>query len=177
MSKINLGKVRFTYEDFTPEQLASLKGAKGDKGDAFTYSDFTAAQLEALRGPQGIQGDVGPQGPKGDTGAQGPKGEQGIQGDPGDPASIKVNETTYTRDTSGLITLPNYPSTTGELTNNSGFITSNASNGYATETWVNQKGYTTNTGTITGITMNGSSKGTSGVVDLGTVITSHQDIS
>lgn len=41
----------------------------------------------------------------------------------------------------------------------------------------NDKGYTTNTGTITGITMNGSSKGTSGVVDLGTVITSHQDIS
>ena len=32
-------------------------------------------------------------------------------------------------------------------------------------------------GTITGITMNGASKGTSGVVDLGTVITSHQDIS
>ena len=41
----------------------------------------------------------------------------------------------------------------------------------------NPKGYTTNTGTITGITMNGASKGTSGVVDLGTVITSHQDIS
>jgi len=38
-------------------------------------------------------------------------------------------------------------------------------------------GYTTNTGTITGIKMNGSSKGTSGVVDLGTVITAHQDIS
>lgn len=33
------------------------------------------------------------------------------------------------------------------------------------------------TGTITGITMNGASKGTSGVVDLGTVITNHQDIS
>lgn len=33
------------------------------------------------------------------------------------------------------------------------------------------------TGTITGITMNGTSKGTSGVVNLGTVITSHQDIS
>lgn len=33
------------------------------------------------------------------------------------------------------------------------------------------------TGTITGITMNGVSKGTSGVVDLGTVLTSHQDIS
>ena len=32
-------------------------------------------------------------------------------------------------------------------------------------------------GTITGVKMNGVSKGTSGVVDLGTVITSHQDIS
>lgn len=36
---------------------------------------------------------------------------------------------------------------------------------------------TTNAGTITGIKMNGASKGTSGVVDLGTVITAHQDIS
>ena len=32
-------------------------------------------------------------------------------------------------------------------------------------------------GTVTGIKMNGASKGTSGVVDLGTVITAHQDIS
>lgn len=38
-------------------------------------------------------------------------------------------------------------------------------------------GATANEGTITGIKMNGVSKGTSGVVDLGTVITSHQDIS
>ena len=36
---------------------------------------------------------------------------------------------------------------------------------------------TSNIGTITGIEMNGASKGTSGVVDLGTVITAHQDIS
>lgn len=36
---------------------------------------------------------------------------------------------------------------------------------------------TSNIGTITGIKMNGVSKGVSGVVDLGTVITSHQDIS
>lgn len=41
----------------------------------------------------------------------------------------------------------------------------------------NDSGYTTNVGTITGIKMNGASKGTSGVVDLGTVITAHQDIS
>ena len=39
------------------------------------------------------------------------------------------------------------------------------------------EGATANVGTITGITMNGASKGTSGVVDLGTVITQHQDIS
>ena len=45
------------------------------------------------------------------------------------------------------------------------------------KTYISGLGYTTNTGTITGITMNGASKGTSGVVDLGTVITSHQDIS
>lgn len=41
----------------------------------------------------------------------------------------------------------------------------------------NDSGFTSNKGTITGITMNGASKGTSGVVDLGTVLTSHQDIS
>jgi hypothetical protein len=39
------------------------------------------------------------------------------------------------------------------------------------------EGATANTGTITGINMNGSSKGTSGVVDLGTVLTEHQSIS
>jgi len=40
----------------------------------------------------------------------------------------------------------------------------------------NDSGFTSNEGTITGITMNGSSKGTSGVVDLGTVLTAHQSI-
>ena len=38
-------------------------------------------------------------------------------------------------------------------------------------------GATANTGTVTGVKMNGVTKGTSGVVDLGTVITEHQDIS
>ena len=39
------------------------------------------------------------------------------------------------------------------------------------ESTVSDWGFTKNTGTITGITINGTSKGTSGVVDLGTVIT------
>lgn len=100
-----------------PQGPIGPEGPKGEKGDA------------GERGPQGIKGDVGPQGPrgeKGDTGEQGPEGPigpQGLKGDPGDPASIKVNGTTYTRDASGLITLPDYPTTTGELTNDSGFIT------------------------------------------------------
>ncbi len=40
-----------------------------------------------------------------------------------------------------------------------------------TESTVAGWGFTKNTGTITGITMNGTSKGTSGVVDIGTVVT------
>lgn len=40
----------------------------------------------------------------------------------------------------------------------------------------NDSGFTTNTGTITGITMNGVSKGTSGNVNLGTVLTEHQSL-
>lgn len=43
--------------------------------------------------------------------------------------------------------------------------------GYTPYNSSNPNGYTSNVGTITGIKMNGSSKGTSGVIDLGTVIT------
>lgn len=45
-----------------------------------------------------------------------------------------------------------------------------------TESTVSGWGFTKNAGTVTGITMNGASKGTSGVVDLGTVITEHQSL-
>ena len=67
----------FTYDDFTPEQLESLKGPKGPKGDPFTYNDFTAEQLESLKGPKGdpfTYDDFTPEeleqlkGPKGDPG-------------------------------------------------------------------------------------------------------------
>ena len=56
----------FTYSDFTPEQLAELKGEKGDTG---------------AQGPQGVKGDKGD---KGDTGEQGIQGVQGLKGDKGD---------------------------------------------------------------------------------------------
>ena len=64
----------FTYEDFTPEQLAALvgpqgpEGPKGDKGDPFTYEDFTQEQLQSLIGPQGPQGETGQQGTQGEPG-------------------------------------------------------------------------------------------------------------
>ena len=87
-------------------------GAKGDKGDPFTYADFTAEQLAALKGEkgdkgatgekgekgaQGEKGDPGAKGEKGDpgaTGPQGPKGEKGDKGDPGTCAVTSVNSKT-----------------------------------------------------------------------------------
>ena len=67
-----------------------VQGPAGPKGDAFTYDDFTTEQLASLKGPKGDTGDVGPQGPQGpkgdtgDTGPQGLQGPQGIQGEKGD---------------------------------------------------------------------------------------------
>ena len=40
----------FTFEDFTPDQLALLKG---EKGDPFTFDDFTPEQLALLKGEKG----------------------------------------------------------------------------------------------------------------------------
>lgn len=70
-------------------------GPKGDKGDPFTYADFTVDQLAALKGPKGDVGPVGPQGPKGEplrfsdltpdqiAQLKGPKGDPGPQGPAG----------------------------------------------------------------------------------------------
>lgn len=66
----------FTFADFTPEELASLKGEKGEKGDKGDKG------LQGERGEQGLQGVQGEQGIKGDTGAQGEQGIQGVKGDP-----------------------------------------------------------------------------------------------
>ena len=71
----------FTFEDFTPEQLASLKGPKGDTGPQGEKGD-TGAQ--GLKGDKGDTGPQGPQGLKGDKGDTGPQGEKGPKGDKGD---------------------------------------------------------------------------------------------
>ena len=53
------------------------QGETGAKGDAFTFGDFTPEQLESLRGPKGDTGATGPQGTEGAVGPQGAKGEPG----------------------------------------------------------------------------------------------------
>ncbi|MCI8575632.1 MAG: collagen-like protein [Bacilli bacterium] len=70
----------FKYEDFTKEQLTSLKGPQGEpgpagkdgeKGEPFRYEDFTDEQLEKLKGPQGIPGKKGDPGEDGKTPVKG----------------------------------------------------------------------------------------------------------
>lgn len=90
---------------------------------------------------------------------------------------VKNSSTSYdakwsTLDTSSFLTKSNI---VDNLTSTSATNALSAKQGRVLKSLVDTK--TSNVGTITGIKMNGSSKGTSGVVDLGTVITAHQDIS
>ena len=82
----------FTYEDFTPEQLASLKGDKGDdgvtphigsNGNWFIGNTDTNIHAQGEKGEQGQKGDKGDQGIQGIQGIKGDKGEQGLQGEQG----------------------------------------------------------------------------------------------
>ena len=91
--------------------------------------------------------------------------------------STDLSAVAFSGDYDDLTDTPTIPTNTSDLTNDSGYITGISSSdvttalGYTPYDSSNPNGYTSNTGTITGITMNGASKGTSGVVDLGTVIT------
>ena len=72
---------------FTPEQLAALKGPKGDtgpKGDRGPQGEQGEQGIQGPQGPQGIQGIKGDTGPQGEQGIQGPKGDTGPQGPKGD---------------------------------------------------------------------------------------------
>lgn len=60
------------------ENTGPIKIIEGPKGDPFTYEDFTPEQLESLRGPEGPQGPQGIQGPEGPKGPQGERGYQGL---------------------------------------------------------------------------------------------------
>ena len=70
----------FTYADFTPDQLAALKGPKGDQGTQGIAGPQGMQGPRGLDGAKGDKGETGPQGPVGPVGPKGDKGEQGQQG-------------------------------------------------------------------------------------------------
>ena len=69
-------------------QILRFQGPQGPPGKPFTFEDFTPSQLETLRGPQGLQGEPGR---NGIDGLKGEQGIQGIQGPPGPPGRDGVN--------------------------------------------------------------------------------------
>ncbi len=60
-----------------PQGPQGLQGIQGPKGDPFTYEDFTEEQLAALKGPKGDDGAPGKDGANGKDGAPGPAGAAG----------------------------------------------------------------------------------------------------
>ena len=83
------------------------------------------------------------------------------------------------------IVIPVIPTKVSAFTNDVGYLTSFTEVDPTVPAYIkaitqqdiaNWNSKTSNIGTITSITMNGVSKGTSGVVDLGTVLTSHQSL-
>lgn len=96
------------FKGTVQEWLKSLQGARGADGKDFKYEDFTPEQLAALKGAQGEQGPQGIQGPKGETGAQGPQGIQGPAGVDGkdgtfDPTALFNELLTNKKDIIGAI--------------------------------------------------------------------------
>ncbi len=71
--------VKHGFEGSEEEWIASFqKGEQGEKGEPFTYDDFTPEQLAALKGEPGEKGDTGKQGEQGEKGDKGDKGERGF---------------------------------------------------------------------------------------------------
>ena len=73
----------FTYDDFTPEQLAGLKGETGDTGPAGPKGDTGDKGETGAKGDKGDKGETGATGEKGDTGPKGDTGDTGATGDTG----------------------------------------------------------------------------------------------
>ena len=88
-----------------PKGDTGASGPQGPKGDAFTFEDFTPEQLVSLKGPKGDTGAQGPIGPKGDTGDTGPQGPQGEKGDRGsDATATPLTDTVTQGDTTHAVT-------------------------------------------------------------------------
>ena len=70
-------KADVTYVDNAIAAIELTPGPKGDKGDAFTYDDFTPEQLAALKGADGKDGQNGKDGVDGQNGVDGKDGVDG----------------------------------------------------------------------------------------------------
>lgn len=168
-------------------------------GYLWTKTTFSDGKIAYSVARQGANGATGPQGPQGPAGASGTTPTitasatvnnstgtpsvtvtksgtntnpsftfafQNLKGAKGDPGVNATTTAVATTSANGLMS-------STDKTKLDGIATGATA---VTSTTVSGWGFTKNSGTITGIKMNGSSKGTSGVVDLGTVLTTHQAI-
>lgn len=149
-----------SYSTLEELEAAHPTGNAGDSylvaGDLYVWSVTTSSWLnvgsiEGPQGPQGIQGETGPQGPqgpKGETGDTGATGPQGPQGIQGPKGDTGATGAQGAQGIQGPKGDPGAPGANGA------------------------------DGLTTSITMNGVTKTqVGGNIDLGTVITAHQDIS
>ena len=121
MLEDKISEIKITGGGLTENQVQNIVS---------NYIATHKSELTGARGPQGPQGpagSVGPQGPAGSVGPQGPAGSVGPQGPAGLDGlttQIKVNGTTYTQ-SNGLITLPDYPTSSGGSSSGGSIDTSN----------------------------------------------------
>ncbi len=88
-------KADITYVDNAIAAIELTPGPKGDKGDAFTYADFTPEQLAALKGADGKDGQNGKDGVDGQNGKDGVDGQNGVDGQDGATPEIGDNGNWY----------------------------------------------------------------------------------
>lgn len=69
--RVEGGYIQYTTDNKTWKNLIAVSELKGAKGDAFTYEDFTPEQLAALKGAPGQDGADGAPGEDGADGADG----------------------------------------------------------------------------------------------------------
>ncbi|EAK0948443.1 hypothetical protein CLC19245_00849 [Campylobacter lari subsp. concheus] len=109
----------FTYEDFTPEQLQSLKGDSGAKGEdgKSAYEIWLNKEGNAGKSEDEFLASLkGEKGDKGEAGEQGAKGEKGDKGDSISKEELKpivkevVDELGLSNQAGSIITSTNLPS-------------------------------------------------------------------
>lgn len=141
----------------------SFKGPKGDKGDAFTFNDLTPEQKAQLKGNTGAAAGFGT--PTASVNAS--TGTPFVTVSTSGPDTAKVFSFAFS----------NLKGAKGDK-GDKGDKGEPGDNAAVTDAAIAAFGYTKNAGTVTGVKINGTTKSpSSGVVNLGTVLTSHQDIS